>query len=554
MRVFSPGYTTIATTTLSGTFSVTNIVPEQVVTISGTVTNAAEPASNGEFTISRVGNTNVALTVNYVIAGTAGRGADYSTNVFGIGGGTTNSVTLPIGVTSTNVVITVIDDAVGEVTETVTFTLLSSTNYVSGNNQAAIVMIVDDGVDLPNVNVSARGLGSYELIPYRPAKFLVSIGSVWGSAITANVALSGTAVSGTDYVNPATFTVTIPAGSLSTIATVTPIDNASIAADKNIIITVLNATDNSYTNIGNLIATNILRNDDYAALSSLYSESFDVDNTANWVVKFATNNDVATDFFFDYSTVGVPVAPRTVGGTTRGLRLKTHLTLPSARIGVSVAPLGQAFSGNYRLRFDSWFNFTGPIDGTGTGSTEFFLAGVGASENRTNGPFAPALGMGPAVSFGYMADGGQVAGTGQRDMGAYTNTVALEPAIGGVYLAGTNNIARDNTSPYYAEFGDLTAPAAQLIPLPGQTRTNGAGILGMCWHDIIIDKTSTNVTWTVDGLLIANVPTAVFYSTMGPLPSTDDLHPLRRHAVSVRVEKDLGSSSGCVSFSGLRTN
>jgi len=137
LRGFSPGYTTAATTTWSptgpGTFSVTNITPN-AVRILATQTNAQEPSTIGEFTFERTGDLTSPLTVTYVISGTATRGADYQTNVFGIGGGTTNTVTFASGVASTNVTITPIDDSFGEVVETINFLLLSSTNYVSANN------------------------------------------------------------------------------------------------------------------------------------------------------------------------------------------------------------------------------------------------------------------------------------------------------------------------------------------------------------------------------------------------------------------------------------
>src|SRR5262245_43127077 len=65
------------------------------------------------------------------------------------------------------------------------------------------------------------------------------------------------------------------------------------------------------------------------AQSLVYSNSFDVDDRANW-----TSNSVFTigdpalsfngaDWHYDYSTVGIPAAPNPVGsgGTTFGLKL-----------------------------------------------------------------------------------------------------------------------------------------------------------------------------------------------------------------------------------------
>lgn len=41
------------------------------------------------------------------------------------------------------------------------------------------------------------------------------------------------------------------------------------------------------------------------ASAQFYSENFEVDNTANWQVNAVNAGNVA-DFFFDYSTVGIP--------------------------------------------------------------------------------------------------------------------------------------------------------------------------------------------------------------------------------------------------------
>jgi WD40 repeat protein len=71
LRIYSPGYTTIATSSTLGTFSYTNIVPAAVVSVSGTITNASEPSTDGEFTFTRSGDTNLPLTVFYTVGGTA---------------------------------------------------------------------------------------------------------------------------------------------------------------------------------------------------------------------------------------------------------------------------------------------------------------------------------------------------------------------------------------------------------------------------------------------------------------------------------------------------
>lgn len=502
LRVFSPGYTTVATTTWSAvsgnTFSVTNITPNQAVMITGNVatgavTNAVEGSADGVVTFSRTGDTNVPLTVTYVLSGTANRGGDYVTNST-FGAGATNTLTFGAGVDTTNVTVSLIDDSVGEVTETVIFTLLSSSNYVSAFNVATTVVITDDGVDLPAVNVKALGLGFYELLTNRPAKFSLAIASVWGLDITNNIGLTGTAVSGVDYSNANAFTVIIPQGQTTVTNLVWPIDNATIDANKTLIYSLLPG--DGYTNVGLITVTNALRNDDIAPTNTIFSDDFDTDTSANYAVKSVGNVNDAL-FSMDYSTNGVPVAPHTTNGTTLGLRLRANIIATGTIGGISVTPLNLQLSNDYRLRFDLWMNMNGPMPGGGTGSSEYFTVGLGVSDARTNVTTTVGL-LGPSVVFSADGDGGFAEATG--DFIVYSNSVSLA-ANTNIYPAG----ARDNFAAYYGEFGDLLAPADQLAQFPNQTGANNVGTLSFAWHDVIITKQGNAYAWTIDGLPIATV-------------------------------------------------
>ena len=63
---------------------------------------------------------------------------------------------------------------------------------------------------------------------------------------------------------------------------------------------------------------------------------------------------IAHDFFFDYSTIGIPSAPNS-GGTTRGMKLQANLS-GDVFGGFSVSPTGENFSGDYTVSFEVWWN------------------------------------------------------------------------------------------------------------------------------------------------------------------------------------------------------
>jgi len=139
--------------------------------------------------------------------------------------------------------------------------------------------------------------------------------------LNVNISLTGTAVSGLDYTNPTTFNVTYPAGTTNLNFTVTPVGN-SLTNSKTIIASITTGT--NYV-VGTLSsATNILRPDYIPPTTTLFTDNFDTDTTANWVTN-GINADNDATFNYDYSADGVPKAPHTVGTSTRGLRIRSHL-------------------------------------------------------------------------------------------------------------------------------------------------------------------------------------------------------------------------------------
>ena len=96
--------------------------------------------TNGLFSIARTGDTNFPVTVIYQIGGTASNGVDYQA----LG----NSVVLPAGNTTSNLVLIPIPDNLAEGPETVVLTLQSNaTSYAIGSPGSATVTIKDARMD-----------------------------------------------------------------------------------------------------------------------------------------------------------------------------------------------------------------------------------------------------------------------------------------------------------------------------------------------------------------------------------------------------------------------
>ncbi len=221
-----------------------------------------------------------------------------------------------------------------------------------------------------------------------------------------------------------------------------------------------------------------------AAMSQpLFADDFDADHTANWQINNGPT-DSNVDVFFDYSTLGIPSAPRSVGGTTRGMRFEVN-RVNGIFGGVSASPIGQSFSGNYKVTADVWLNFVGPAPAGGSGTTQ--VAGMGVMTAGTTVQWPG--GLQDSVYFMTTLDGGSSA-----DWRAYSPAAGTSYPDGSpVYFATTRN----SSNAYYSVLGGGTPPPAQTAMWPGQTGAAQAGCIGFAWHEMLITKTGNTVLFTV---------------------------------------------------------
>jgi hypothetical protein len=246
-----------------------------------------------------------------------------------------------------------------------------------------------------------------------------------------------------------------------------------------------------------------------ASAQTPFFDNIDSDSTAKWTFNSTIAGDTAqnntggeANFFFDYSTVGIPSAPHSAGGTTRGIKLEANINGTAVFSGVSVSPIGKSFTGDYVLRFDAWQNVIGPLPAGGTGSTQLTTGGIGALTNTAQFQGTAING----VMFGASGDGGT-----NPDYRAYVATGAPLADTSGAYAAGSTAGSANNTNSYYTSKFQGSIPSAQSSLFPAiQTGTPQAGALGMAWHGWEIKKLNNVITWSVDGNLIATATKNTF--------------------------------------------
>jgi hypothetical protein len=261
-----------------------------------------------------------------------------------------------------------------------------------------------------------------------------------------------------------------------------------------------------------------------AATAQLFMENFDVDPTANWTINDGPTDEYA-EFHYDYSAIGIPSAPNSSGGSTRGMRLRANL-INGVFGGFSVSPNGQSFTGDYRLTFDWWHNYIGGFQqgvgviGTTPGSTMLSMFGIETSGTTNNMPGAV-----DSIFFAATGDTSSSAFRAYARERAISYQLPIDPTVldgmgqpvdsHATYLAGTrsNNPATGGGMEVYYQnaFPSVTVPAAQTAIYPDhQFGSTQPGSTGFAWHEVEIKKEGTLVTWTVDDTVLITLETANF--------------------------------------------
>ncbi|MGM9477962.1 beta strand repeat-containing protein, partial [Pedobacter sp. GSP4] len=238
------------------------VVVPATVSIVATTPNAAEPSTNGLFTVNLTSAVAGNTVVNYSIAGSAVNGTDYNTLT-----PLTGSVTILAGQTSATIPVTVFDDNIVEASESVILTItsvnntttpatttsanssdLTATVNIADNDSATITVATTDGAE-PGTN------GSFV--------FTMSTASSTNTTITYTV--GGSATNGTDYAT-ITNTATILAGQTTVTVPVTVTNDQIVEGNETVVLTFTSATNNPSITVTPATATVNIADDDAVTL------------------------------------------------------------------------------------------------------------------------------------------------------------------------------------------------------------------------------------------------------------------------------------------------
>jgi hypothetical protein len=202
-------------------------------------------------------------------------------------------------------------------------------------------------------------------------------------------------------------------------------------------------------------------------------DDFELNTSSNYSVVSGggTPSDGTVTFGFDYLAAGIPLAPRSTVGDSRGLRITANDTAGQTNSQtvfnntIVNAPI-------YRLTVDVFMAFQGT-----TGTTEYGQVGVGGNGVTPNSIFTPISGSGSFMAF--TGDGGSASDYRwflSTDNGGPTTYLATDPS----HLGNGSN----NTGAFFQA----------LFPSPPSTV---AGSPGNIWTtvDVVVDNNAKRIQY-----------------------------------------------------------
>ena len=245
-----------------------------------------------------------------------------------------------------------------------------------------------------------------------------------------------------------------------------------------------------------------------AAQGILFSDNFDTDTSALWNVFEGSASgvpDFTAQFNFDYSTHGIPSAPGSAGGTTRGVKLTVNNNddVPETSAAV-IFPKDQSFSGNYAVRFWMWINYNGGPYG-GTGSTEFGIQGINHAGDKVVWSSAPDR---DGLFFAVTGEGG-AAGDYRTFLGIPGGPFIRQTGIESGILDRDANGAPDQEA---VGTNPATSPLRSVFPSPPFETPE---VPGKQWVLGELRQYNGFVTWSLNGWVIAELDSASLATTSG---------------------------------------
>lgn len=198
-----------------------------------------------------------------------------------------------------------------------------------------------------------------------------------------------------------------------------------------------------------------------AAQTSFISDDFETNTSSDYTLIDDGSPDGMATFNFDYSTAGIPLAPRSAMGETGGVKIEVNTTL-GAVDAITLFHNTPITADQYLLTVDVFMAFV-----PGGPTTEHAHVGVGGDGASFNQLFSPIAGSGAYIAF--TGDGGSISdyrwfrAVPNTPMGQSSNTTL--PNSHQSYLGNGSQ----NTGPFFQSL--FPSPPATVAGSPGNIWT-----------------------------------------------------------------------------------
>ncbi|MBK8396631.1 MAG: hypothetical protein IPL26_15530 [Leptospiraceae bacterium] len=287
----SPTNATILSGT--GTGTITNDDTAPTVAFTTTTSNGSEATTSVTIPVTLSAVSGKSITVDYAVTGgtATGAGTDYTL--------TSGTLTFSAGVTSQNISVTVVNDTVTELNETMIVTLSNPVSSTLGGNIAHTYTINDD--DPPTVAFSSTNSNALESVT--AVTIPVSLSAAYANTVTVDYAVTGgTATgSGTDY-TLTSGTLTFASGTTSQNISINVVNDTATEVDETIMITLSNPV--SSTLGGNITHTYTINDNDPPSVAFSVTSSNGSEASTAVTIPVTLSGPRSTSVTVDYAVTG----------------------------------------------------------------------------------------------------------------------------------------------------------------------------------------------------------------------------------------------------------
>ena len=272
------------------TFTITDNDNEPEIYFNSTSSNGAESVSSAGLTVNLSETSGQNVTVDFEVTGTAtGSGTDYTL--------ANGSITINAGETSGTVTIgSIIDDSISEGDETVIVTLSNPNNATLGSNTIHTYTINDNDDPIIEFNITSSSADE----SVSSASLNIDLSAASDKNITVDYVVTGTATgSGTDYTLD-NGTLTINAGEITGIISISDIVDDLLNEENESVIVTLSNPNNAILGSNNVYTYTINDNDSIPTIdfNTISSQSDEPSSSINITVDVSetSGREISVDY------------------------------------------------------------------------------------------------------------------------------------------------------------------------------------------------------------------------------------------------------------------